>query len=92
MFKTNTKTIDLEIDAVAPDRIHVSETPKGAWIVRDEADRRGGFFQDRRAAYRFIRDEFGRDAEIIARPSLATTAATRRSNSHQRSLHRRARA
>lgn len=85
MFKTNTKTID----AVAPDRIHVSETSKGTWIVRDEADRRGGFFQDRRAAFRFIRDEFGRNAEIVARPTLTAVASIRRSNTYQRSQSRR---
>lgn len=92
MPKTNTKTSDSLIATVAPDRIHVSETPKGGWFVRDEADRRGGFFQDRRSAFRFIRDEFGQNAEIVARPKLTATAATRRSNSHQRSQSRRAHA
>ena len=49
----------------APARILLRRTPDGLWIVRDEMDRRGGRFHDRRAALRFASREFGPAARII---------------------------
>ena len=46
-------------------RAHVLEGPAGLWTVRDDLDRRGGLFNDRKAAFKFIRREFGENAEVI---------------------------
>ncbi len=63
----------------AADRVHVRPTPSGLWIVRDEMDRRGGRFQDRKSALRFARREFGPAARIFVPPPppMPTTQATR---------------
>jgi hypothetical protein len=42
------------------------KTRSGAFIVRDEGNRRGGCFLTYKAALKFIRDEFGPDAQIVA--------------------------
>jgi hypothetical protein len=46
-------------------RITLRETAAGAWIVRDEEDRHGGRFVTRKDAMRYIRTQFGPDAEIV---------------------------
>ena len=48
-------------------RISVQIVPSGAWIVYDEGDTRGGRFRDRDTALRYIRREFGSDAELNVR-------------------------
>ena len=45
---------------------YLSQNAHGGWTVRDEADNRGGFFQNRKAALKFVQREFGRDAQIIS--------------------------
>ena len=44
---------------------YLNQNATGGWIVRDEADTRGGLFQNRKAALKFVRNEFGREARII---------------------------
>lgn len=41
------------------------ETRTGAWVVHDENNRRGGCFFTHEAALKYIRTEFGPDAQII---------------------------
>jgi hypothetical protein len=38
-------------------------SPSGIWIVRDESNRRGGYFRDRASARAFIRSELGGKAD-----------------------------
>ena len=56
-------------------RLYMSETRRGIWIVRDAGDRRGGRFFSYEAAMKFIRTEFGPDAQIIATYQVHTKAA-----------------
>jgi hypothetical protein len=51
------------------------ETRAGTWVVREDDDRRGGSFFTREAALRFIRSEFGADAQITATYVLNKEAA-----------------
>ena len=46
-------------------RLTLRETAAGAWIVRDAEDRHGGRFVTRKAAMKYIRAQFGPDAEIV---------------------------
>jgi hypothetical protein len=56
-------------------RLHLRETRSGAWIVRDEGNRRGGSFFTLAAALKFIRTEFGAGAQIIAKYMMHKEAA-----------------
>jgi hypothetical protein len=47
-------------------RLYLSETRHGAWVVRDEKDRRGGRFFTYEGAMKYIRTEFGAVAQIVA--------------------------
>ena len=50
---------------------YLSQNANGGWSVRDEADNRGGLFQNREAALKFVRREFGREARVVtAAPQL----------------------
>lgn len=49
-----------------PTRVHMRQTRYGTWVVREEGDRRGGNFFTQDAALKFIRSEFGTDAQITA--------------------------
>jgi hypothetical protein len=51
------------------------ETAAGAWIVRDEEDRHGGCFVTRKAAMKYIRTQFGPDAEIVVLGAAQKEAA-----------------
>jgi len=46
-------------------RLYLRESPLGRWIVRDEHDRCGGIFSTQEAALKFVRSEFGANAQII---------------------------
>ena len=46
-------------------RAHVFEGPGGLWTVRDDEDRRGGLFNDHKAAMKFVRREFGLNAQVV---------------------------
>ncbi len=67
-------------------RAHLRECPSGAWIVHDDANRRGGRFADRRSAVKFVRREFGANSQIIAQKPLATANTRRLSNTGQRRM------
>lgn len=67
-------------------RAHLRECPSGAWIVHDEADRRGGRFADRRSALKFAKREFGANTHIIAHPPLEPASTRRLSSVRQRRL------
>lgn len=54
-------------------RVLMRETATGQWTVRDEQDRKGGIFYNRKAALAFIRREFG-DAEIVMEAAPAEAA------------------
>lgn len=56
-------------------RLYMRETRAGTWVVREDDDRRGGSFFTREAALRFIRSEFGADAQITATYVLNKEAA-----------------
>lgn len=64
-------------------QVHLRETARGAWVVRDEANSRGGHFRDRKAALRFVRREFGHSAHIIERRQPVTPKARRLSSGDQ---------
>jgi hypothetical protein len=51
------------------------ETRLGTWVVREESDRRGGSFFTLRAALKFIRREFGADAQVITTYVMQNEAA-----------------
>ncbi len=53
-------------------RLHLRQTRSGAWVVRDDADCRGGCFLTLAAALKFISTEFGAGALVI------TTHVTRK--------------
>jgi hypothetical protein len=55
--------------------LHVRETRHGIWVVREESDRRGGSFFTYEAALKFIRNEFGTDAQIVATDLVHKKAA-----------------
>ncbi len=62
---------------------YVYEGPSGSWIVQDEMDNRGGLFTDRKAALKFVRHEFGPDAEIVmAAPSPASDETITAKSNH----------
>jgi len=70
---SNVATVKKGLDLIVPRRarqiaarLYVSETRRGNWVVRDEGDRWGGRFFTYEAAMKFIRDEFGTAAQIIA--------------------------
>jgi len=44
---------------------YLRETRAGTWVVRDREDRRGGIFFTREAALKYIRSEFGTDAQFV---------------------------
>jgi hypothetical protein len=46
--------------------VHLRETRNGHWIIRNENDRKGGRFADRRAAMNFIRRELGLRARPVS--------------------------
>jgi len=46
-------------------RLHMRETRSGNWIVQDASGRRGGCFFTYEAALKFIRSEFGPNAQIV---------------------------
>ena len=53
--------------------VYIFPAKSGAWIVRDEDDRKGGMFTTRKAATRFIKREFGKTTSIInANPHIIT--------------------
>ena len=54
-------------------RIFVRETQKG-WLVHDEQDKKGGCFARRHSAFRFVKDQFGEDAEVIVQPLFDRSA------------------
>ena len=56
-------------------RVILRETAAGAWIVRDEEDRHGGCFVTRKAAMKYIRTQFGPDAEIVVLGAAQKEAA-----------------
>src|SRR5262249_43375470 len=64
--------------------VHVIETSAGAWLVRDELDRKGGHFRNRVAAFKFIRQEFGPDARTLVKPHMPRLAETPAENVDQR--------
>jgi len=49
-------------------RVYVREARDNIWIVHDEDDRKGGCFRSRQAAFQFVEDEFGVNAEIVVQP------------------------
>jgi hypothetical protein len=55
--------------------LFVSETSHGVWTVRGDGNRRGGTFFTYEAAMRFIRTEFGADAQFIAAAAGSKKAA-----------------
>lgn len=65
---TNIITIAAPAKTNATVKVELIETVSGQWKVRDEADTKGGIFHNVKAASRFIRDEFGDDAEITTFP------------------------
>lgn len=59
---TNIFQINTAANAAA--NVTLMETKTGRWHVKDAADRKGGIFNTYKAAIRFIRDEFGTNANI----------------------------
>lgn len=56
-------------------QLYLRETPLGRWVVREEHDRCGGTFLTLEAALKFIRSEFGANAQIIAADVVQKNAA-----------------
>ena len=53
--------------------VFIFTAKSGAWIVRDEGDRKGGVFATHKAATRFIKHEFGETTSVInANPEIMT--------------------
>ena len=57
--------------------VHVREMEAGVWVVHDEDAERGGRFPDRAAAFRFLADEFGRDARTVIHARFPAKAEVR---------------
>jgi hypothetical protein len=58
-------------------RVIVREAHAGLWLVHDEDDRKGGCFNNRETAFRFVADEFGPRAEILIQPRFPVHARQR---------------
>ncbi len=56
-------------------RVFLRKTQLGAWVVGEGNGRRGGIFFTQEAALKFIRSEFGADAQIVAADTVRKTAA-----------------
>jgi hypothetical protein len=61
-------------------RVYIREARDGIWLVHDEDDRKGGCFRNRQAAFQFVEDEFGLQAEIVIQPRFP--AQSRQSVTH----------
>jgi hypothetical protein len=62
-------------DAEARTRLRLYATRLGTWIVREESGRCGGSFFSQEAALKFIRREFGADAQIVMTHLMQKDAA-----------------
>jgi hypothetical protein len=73
-------TVQSEAPLTSGPRVYVREARDGIWLVHDEDDRKGGCFRNRQAAFQFVEDEFGSEAEIIVQPRFP--AQSRQSVTH----------
>ena len=70
-------TVQSEMSPTSGPRIFVREARAGLWLVHDEDDQKGGCFRNRRAAFQFVEDEFGSQAEIVVQPKFPTQSRQR---------------
>jgi len=75
MTAINAQTIETQLPGQSGISAYVSQAPSGTWLVQDEMDRRGGRFNDRKAALKFVRDEFGPNTDIVMRGHTEILAA-----------------
>lgn len=72
-----TDSVQSDSTLTAGPRVYVREAHSGIWLVHDEDDRKGGCFRNRQAAFQFVEDEFGPQAEIVVQPRFPTQARQR---------------